>query len=103
MLKPRSLSLHRKGLLLAFCILTSTLAFGQATAFTYQGHLTDSGTPASGVYDLQFKLFDAHSGGVQQGGTQLLQDVQITGGIFTVTIDFGAPVFTGSNRWLEVG
>jgi hypothetical protein len=40
-------------------------AFAQTTAFTYQGRLTDAGNPASGNYDLQFKLFDAPSGGTQ--------------------------------------
>jgi hypothetical protein len=31
------------------------------TAFTYQGRLTDGGTPANGTYDLRFRLFNAPS------------------------------------------
>jgi hypothetical protein len=74
----------------------------QTTGFTYQGRLIDGGVPANGVYDLQFKLFDAASGGVQQGGTVLRDDVSVTGGAFSVILDFGAQVFPGANRWLEV-
>ena len=37
------------------------------TSFTYQGRLTDGGSPASGAYDLQFVLFDAAVGGSQVG------------------------------------
>src|SRR6185369_16358988 len=51
----------------------------QTTSFTYQGRLSDGGLPANGVYDLQFKLFDAASGGAQQGGTVLRDDVSVTG------------------------
>jgi endosialidase-like protein len=74
----------------------------QTTSFTYQGRLIDGGVPANGVYDLQFKLFDAPSAGMQQGGTVLRDDVSVTGGTFSVILDFGAPVFSGANRWLEV-
>ena len=33
------------------------------TAFTYQGRLSDGGTPPTGPYDLQFRLFDASTAG----------------------------------------
>jgi len=33
------------------------------TAFTYQGRLTESGSTATGTYDLQFNLLDAATGG----------------------------------------
>ncbi len=38
-----------KLLLLLFLVFTANVAFGRGTAFTYQGRLTDGGTPASGV------------------------------------------------------
>lgn len=74
----------------------------QTTAFTYQGRLNEAGNPANGIYDLQFALFDAASGGTQQSGTwtQLLQGM--TNGLFTVELDFGN-FFPGANRWLEIG
>jgi trimeric autotransporter adhesin len=71
------------------------------TAFTYQGRLTDAGNPASGAYDLQLALFDAASGGAQVGATLTRDDVVVTTGLFTVSLDFGA-VFAGSKRWLEI-
>lgn len=72
------------------------------TAFTYQGRLNDGGGPADGTYDLRFILFDAGVGGTQQGPAVTRDDVTVTGGLFTVSLDFGA-VFSGSKRWLEVG
>jgi len=73
------------------------------TAFTYQGRLTDGGSPANGVYDFRFQLYDAESGGTQVGTTVTADDVQVSEGLFTVRLDFGAGVFTGDGLWLEVG
>jgi hypothetical protein len=39
------------------------------TAFTYQGHLKDGGSPANGNFDMIFKLFDAAAAGNQIGPT----------------------------------
>ena len=77
-------------------------ALAQTTAFNYQGRLTDGGNPASGAFQMQFKLFDALTGGAQIGTT--LTDVPVTAanGIFSVKLDFGANAFSGANRWLEI-
>ncbi|MBI1761707.1 MAG: hypothetical protein HYR56_09760 [Acidobacteria bacterium] len=94
---------------LRFCLLLSLLwcgvstAWAQTTAFTYQGRLTDAGNPANGNYDLQFKLFDALAGGAQQGATLVRTPVAASAGSFTVTLDFGANVFSGPDRFLEIG
>lgn len=82
--------------------LTEGAVFGQATAFNYQGKLTDGGSPANGNYQFQFKLFDALSGGAQIGST--ISDISITvvNGVFGVKLDFGANALTGANRWLEI-
>ena len=71
------------------------------TAFTYQGRLTDGGNPANGIYDFQFLLFDAATGGSQVGAPVALEDVAVAEGLFTVGLDFGT-VFAGNKRWLEV-
>jgi hypothetical protein len=71
------------------------------TAFTYQGRLTDAGPAASGIYDFQFALYDVDVGGSQVGTNVSVDDVTVTNGLFTVSLDFGA-VFTGGRRWLEV-
>jgi hypothetical protein len=72
------------------------------SAFTYQGRLTDSGSPANGTYDLRFILFDAETGGAQVGSTQTKDDVTVTNGLFSVELDFGAAAFNGDARWMEI-
>jgi len=84
-------------------LLCVSSARAQTTAFSYQGKLTDAGSPANGNYDLQFKLFDALAGGAQQGVTLVRTPVAANAGNFTVTLDFGANVFSGADRYLEIG
>lgn len=75
----------------------------QTTAFTYQGKLTDGGSPATGQYDLIFSLFGAPSGGSQVGGDLVRHDVQVTNGVFTVDLDFGSSPFTSTTgHYLEI-
>jgi hypothetical protein len=71
------------------------------TGFTYQGRLTDGGSPANGEYDFQFGLYNASSGGSQVGSITR-GDVTVTEGLFTVALDFGA-VFGGTAYWLDIG
>ncbi|MBE7472481.1 MAG: hypothetical protein DPW09_22660 [Anaerolineae bacterium] len=73
------------------------------TAFTYQGRLTDGGNPANGSYDLEFKLYDGAAGGAQIGSTITKDNVAISGGLFTVELDFGGSAFDGTARWLQIG
>jgi hypothetical protein len=87
--------------LLMVCLSLVTVE-AQQTAFTYQGKLTDNGSPANGNYDLQIALFDSATGGAQIGSTQTLTSVSVTAGVFTVTLDFGASAFSGANRFLEI-
>jgi Chaperone of endosialidase len=100
---------HRRyfslSLLLISVLLAASSAFAQGTAFSYQGKLTDAGTPASGNYDMQFLLFDTPvvNTGTQQGPSITNPAVQVTSGIFTVQLDFGQGVFDGSARYLEIG
>ncbi len=74
-----------------------------AGSFSYQGRLLDGGQPATGSYDLQFRLFDAASGGAQVGATVTIEDANVDAGLFTAALDFGAGVFTGADRWIEMG
>jgi hypothetical protein len=71
------------------------------TAFTYQGRLTDEGSPADGEYDFEFKLFDDTS--TQVGSTITVEDKTVTDGLFTVELDFGEWAFAGEARYLEIG
>jgi hypothetical protein len=75
----------------------------QTSAFTYQGKLTDAGLTASGQYDLTFRLWDQISGGTQVGTDVVNEDVQVSSGIFTVNLDFGASPFTSATgKYLEI-
>ena len=77
---------------------------GQGSAWTYNGRLNDSGSPANGSYDLRFALFNAVSGGSQTGSTLTNSPTTVSDGLFTVVLDFGSAVFiNGSDRWLELG
>lgn len=91
-------------ILLATLLLGSVAAMAQSTAFSYQGRLNDGANAANGAYEIQFKLFDAVTGGTQVGTTFIPTPagVVVTNGAFTVTLDFGATAFPGADRWLEI-
>jgi hypothetical protein len=76
-------------------------AAAQTTVFNYQGKLTDAGAPQA-TYQMQFKLFDAASGGSQIGTTIENAAVSVEQGVFSVRLDFGASAFSGSDRYLEI-
>ncbi|VGO14379.1 hypothetical protein PDESU_02940 [Pontiella desulfatans] len=84
-------------------LFAGTYAFAQGTAFTYQGQLDDAGVPANGNYDIRFSVWNASSGGSQLAGPTTYVGVPVGGGLFTVQLDFGSSVFSGADRWLEIG
>jgi hypothetical protein len=88
---------------LMVCLPAVSKAAPMGTAFTYQGHLYDNNDIANDLYDFQFKLYDANSGGSQVGGDVNQPDVDVIDGYFTVELDFGSSVFDGNARWLEIG
>lgn len=95
-----------------------TIAPGRAAAvpmshgFTYQGQLQQSGVPVEGTVSLTFSLWDAAgtgtppTGGAQIGDTQVLANVAVTGGVFSVVLNagdqFGNSAFNGQARWLQI-
>ena len=73
------------------------------TTFTYQGQLKDGGSPANGLYDLEFSLYDGDDGwAALVAGPVVAEDIQVTDGLFTFELDFGEH-FNGSERWLAIG
>ena len=87
----------------ALCCLSAIPTLAQVTAFTYQGRLNDGPNPANGIFDLRFGLWNSpDTGNSTQLGlvTNLL--TRVTNGLFTVRVDFGGPVWTGGDRWLEL-
>ena len=99
----RQINGRRLTVTLALIVFTSaTSAFAQTSVFTYQGRLSDGGTPANGSYDLQFALFDSASAGTQIGSKQTAANVPVSAGVFTVPLDFGAAALPGADRFLEI-
>ena len=80
----------------------TTAVAAQSTAFTYQGRLKNGSQLASGLHDFRFRLFDAASAGNQVGTTQCVDNILVTEGLFTSTIDFGQQFASPSPRFLEI-
>jgi hypothetical protein len=91
--------LHRSGLLLlAACL--APWAGAQTTAFTYQGQLALNGSPASGNFDMKFRLYRQDN---SQAGSEVARaGVPVGDGLFTVSLDFTESPFDGRRLWLEM-
>lgn len=74
----------------------------QTSEISYQGSLKDGAALASGNYDIEFRLYDAASGGLLIGTEIYLSPVVVTDGVFAVKLDFGAAGFPGQDRYLEI-
>ena len=72
------------------------------SAFTYQGELRQSGSPAAGAADFRFRLYTADVAGTQIGGEVAVNGVALSSGRFAAALDFGVGAFTGEARWLEI-
>jgi hypothetical protein len=90
---------------LAIALCAAGPALAQTSAFTYQGRLVDAGTPADGTFQFQFRLFDTPAAGAGTPIGPVLTGlvVPVSGGLFTVTLDFGGGSFDGGARYLETG
>ncbi len=83
--------------------LSSAAAQAQlATMFTYQGQLRQDGQPFDGSADFRCTLFDAANAGTPVGSSIEIAAVDVTDGLFTIELDFGAESFDGSPVWLEI-
>jgi len=77
-------------------------ALAQDSTITYQGQLRQSGEPFTGTANLEFRLFDALSGGNQIGSLQTRLNWPVEDGLFQVELNFGIAAFTEQVRYLEV-
>ena len=80
--------------------LTST-AVVAADPISYQGRLSDNGSPASGSYDFQFTLRDAASAG-NALGEAIKMTLSVQSGVFSASLPWSPSLFPGSARWIEV-
>ena len=73
-----------------------------STAFRYHGQLAQDGAPASGSFDVDFRLFDQATDGTLLGQTRRA-GVAVENGAFAVELDFGLTVPScGEGRFLEI-
>lgn len=79
----------------------SAAALAQAP-FTYQGIVKDGGASLNGAANFEFKLFTDASGSSQVGSTLTQNNLPVSSGLFSTTLDFGPSVWTGADRWLQV-
>src|ERR1700678_3506632 len=99
-MKTRSRSLFMALALLALFTLNSQIstARAQGTAFNYSGMLDYKGSPVpNGLYDFQFSLSNAPTGGERVGSFVEVLAVPVTNGLFLTNIDFGGGIFTGQS------
>lgn len=82
-------------------ILLVLIYAGLTQAFTYQGELTNQGSPFSGSIEMSFSLFDSSTMGNQIGNSDI-QVVTVANGRFVVNLDQWMMFFDGSDLWLEI-
>lgn len=75
---------------------------GFGTEITYQGSLLSGGSPASGLFDFEFELWDDPAAGATVAPVVTAEDLAVSDGVFTTGLDFGPGVFDGSGRWLAI-
>jgi hypothetical protein len=69
---------------------------------TYQGQLSDGGTPATGSYDFQFALYTSAEDGAAVDTIEVA-DLAVAGGLVNATLDFTDVPYNGQALWVEVG
>ena len=82
-------------------VFAQTIA-AQTTAFNFQGRLNDGSSPANGSYDLQFRLYDAITGGNLIGTPITKLNTILINGVFGTQFDFGTNAFNGADRFIEI-
>jgi len=70
--------------------------------FSYQGRLTDGGTPVTGSIDVLCSLWDAGAGGTQIAPSVTKLAVPVNDGLFSFDLGFQIYAFDGNERWLQI-
>jgi hypothetical protein len=73
-----------------------------ATTFQYQGVLAVQNQPAQGRYNVSFELYSDVTGGIAIAPPITKVNLAITNGLLSADLDWGAEVFDGQPRWLQV-
>ena len=97
----RTLTLILIGTLSALSPLLSQTPIG--TSFTYQGLLEFEGEPASGSFDLKFRLYDGPDpNSAFLLGTDTHCALPIVQGLMAAELEFGNVFSAGEKLWLEI-
>ena len=84
-------------------VLAAALAAPAAaqSEFTYQGVLSENGSPVTGTESIRFRLYDAPVGGTLFGETT--QNVDVADGVFTAPLNLGTlHTIDPASAWLEI-
>jgi hypothetical protein len=90
-------------LCVVYLMFAASSSTAQGSAFTFQGQLSDAGSPANGNFEFQFSLFDSLTGGNLIGSANAPAPIPVKDGLFTAVLNFGEAAFDGSPRWLQIG
>ncbi|WP_395373533.1 hypothetical protein [Marinicella sp. W31] len=72
-------------------------------SFTYQGELTDNGSPAQGVFDITIQAFDNANGTGNNLAESVHTNVPVNNGLFTIEqVNLGSSIFDGLDIWLQI-
>ncbi len=82
-------------------LVLGAVSAASAQAFTYQGFLRQSGTPANGSFNMTFRLFDVPSGGTALATVGPIS-VSVNNGLFSAELNFPQPIWSGGTRYLEI-
>jgi hypothetical protein len=69
---------------------------------SFQGRLTESGTPVTDVRDMTFRLYSDETCFTQVGSDIVRNDVPVEDGLFSVKLDVDQSHFSGQGLWLKV-
>lgn len=72
-------------------------------SFTYQGELTDNGSPAQGTYDIAIQAFNNVNATGSSLADSIHNGVTVEAGLFTIQqVDIGSSIFDGLDVWLRI-
>lgn len=91
----------RASVLVASVAMAISSASLLAEPMTYQGRLTDASLPATGSYDMVFRVYSAATGGTLLA-TAPMVTVSALDGLIVATPDFPADTFTGATVYLDI-
>ncbi|NKI36036.1 hypothetical protein HFP89_12770 [Wenzhouxiangella sp. XN79A] len=83
-------------------LLLTTLPSLAQQPITYRGQLNQSGSPFTGLADLEFRLYDAPTGSSPVATPIARPNWPVEDGLFQVELDFIPGPFGAGRRWLEV-